>query len=350
MTRGLSNPCFSNEDDHFISLMRMFDEDKEHVDDHRISFPKWIEKYYDYSHAKHTQAGVHDLSDLNLKIQRKMGVLINMVWTVEMKDPIHLSQYCAFKSIRELSSYVDVIGLEDHARSESSRTRLSAPGLEILVATVNTKVRDVNVHTNCAKGLLLNWTLEPERMLKIINNMGNTNQKKPSTFHMLKVAETYHDVIERGFNRYAWVVAYDLKGHDFEYHDPEWRQFAHVFSIVAKLMLHHLEDKEFWIESMPILIELCFHFKDAFDKSDGLECRLNLTPKEIRRSFLPIFKGMKNARVALDDEHVSEQRQMLQRGVEAREKGHETGAQGGEKRKAGDDGEGGAKKQKTSAA
>ncbi|KAM5517705.1 fungal specific transcription factor domain-containing protein [Fusarium oxysporum f. sp. phaseoli] len=222
-----------------------------------------------------------------------------------------------------------------------------ASGLEILVANVNTKVRDVNAHTDCTKGLLLNWTLEPARMLKMINNMGSTNQKKQSIFHMLKVADTYHDVIERvcctkwamqlskdiklpewmtgvvheicifelikstwhqQFNRYAWVVACDLKGHDFEYHDPECRQLGHVFSIVAKLMLHHPEDKEFWVESMPILMELCFHFKDAFDKSD-----------------------------VLDDEQASERREMLQRGLETRAKGHGTVAQGGEKRKAGDD-------------
>ncbi|KAK2699641.1 hypothetical protein QWA68_000701 [Fusarium oxysporum] len=226
-----------------------------------------------------------------------------------------------------------------------------ASGLEILVANVDTKVREVNAHTDCTKGLLLNWTLDPERMLKIINNMGSSNQKKQSIFHMLKVADTYHDVIERlpewmtgvvreicifelikstwhqQFNRYAWVLACDLKGHDFEYHDPECRQLDHVFSIVAKLMLHHPEDKEFWVESMPILMELCFHFKDAFDKSDGLECRL-----------------------MLDDEQASERREMLQRGLETRAKGHGTVAQGGEKRKAGDDGEGGAKKQKTSTA
>ncbi|TXC11655.1 hypothetical protein FocTR4_00007728 [Fusarium oxysporum f. sp. cubense] len=246
-----------------------------------------------------------------------------------------------------------------------------ASGLEILVANVDTKVRDVNAHTDCTKGLLLNWTLEPERMLKFINNMGSTNQKKQSIFHMLKVADTYHDVIERllewmtgvvreicifelikstwhqQFNRYAWMAAYDLKGHDFEYHDPEWCQLGHVFSIVAKLMLHHPEDKDFWVESMPILMELCFHFKDAFDKSDGLECRLSLTPKEMRKSFLPVFKGMKNAWAALDDEQASERREMLQRGLETRAKGHGTVAQDGEKRKAGD-GEGGAKKQKTS--
>jgi hypothetical protein len=110
MVGGLSNCYDWNDDDHFISLMRLFDENKQPVHDNRLSFPKWIEKYCDYSHTKHTQAGVHDLSDTDLDIQRKMGVLTYKVWTVEMKDPVHLAQYCAFKSIRELSSYVKVIG------------------------------------------------------------------------------------------------------------------------------------------------------------------------------------------------------------------------------------------------
>lgn len=105
-----SNSCSSHGDNDFIGLMRLFNEDKEHVDDHRISFPTWVEEYCDYSHTKHAQAGVHDLSHPDLEVQRKMGVLINKVWTVEMKDPVHLAQYCAFKGIRELSSYVDVIG------------------------------------------------------------------------------------------------------------------------------------------------------------------------------------------------------------------------------------------------
>ncbi|KAF4497197.1 hypothetical protein FAGAP_6656 [Fusarium agapanthi] len=109
MARGLSNSCSSEGDDHFMSLMRLFDEDKEHVHDRRISFPNWIKKYCDYSHTKHTQADVHYLSDPNLEVQRKIGIFINKVWTVEMKDPTHLAQYCAFKSIKELSSYIDVI-------------------------------------------------------------------------------------------------------------------------------------------------------------------------------------------------------------------------------------------------
>ncbi|SCV45357.1 uncharacterized protein FFB14_08608 [Fusarium fujikuroi] len=264
-----------------------------------------------------------------------------------------------------------------------------ASGLEILVVNVDTKVGDINPHTDCAKGLLLNWTLEPGRMLKIINNMSSTSQKEKPILHMVKVAGSYHDVIERvcctkwamqlskdiklpewmtgiireicifelikstwhqEFNRYAWVVAYDLKGPDFEYHDPEWRQLGHVFSIVAKLALHHPEDKEFWVESMPILIELCFHFNGAFDMSDLLGCRLCLTPKEMRKWFLPMFKGIKIARAALDDEQASERREMLQLGVEARAGYHEAVTRGGQKRKAGDDGGGSAKKQKTSTA
>ncbi|KAF5543160.1 hypothetical protein FMEXI_7176 [Fusarium mexicanum] len=264
-----------------------------------------------------------------------------------------------------------------------------ASGLEILVANLDTKIRDINVHTDCAKGLLLNWTLVPERMLKIINNMSGTSQKGKSIFHMVKVADTYHDAIERvsctnwamqlskdiklpewmtgvireicifelikstwhqEFNRYAWVVAHDLKGSDFKYHDPEWRQLGHVFSIVAKLVLHHPDDREFWIESMPVLVELCFHFNDAFDASDFLGHRLCLAPREMRESFLPIFKRIKSARAAVDDEQVSERREMLQRGVEARAGDHKTVARRGEKRKASDGGEGGAKKQKASAA
>ncbi|KAF5978076.1 hypothetical protein FBULB1_6265 [Fusarium bulbicola] len=109
MARGLSNSSSSDGYDHFISLMRLFNADKEHVHDRRISFQNWIKKYCDYSHTKHTQAGVHDLSDPNLEVQRKMGILINKVWTVEIKDPTPLAQYCAFKSIKELSSYIDVI-------------------------------------------------------------------------------------------------------------------------------------------------------------------------------------------------------------------------------------------------
>ncbi|KAF5627416.1 hypothetical protein F52700_8341 [Fusarium sp. NRRL 52700] len=264
-----------------------------------------------------------------------------------------------------------------------------ASGLGILVANLDTKVRDINVHTDCTKGLLLNWTLEPERMLKIINNMSGTSQKGKPIFHKVKVVDTYHDVIERvcctkwamqlskdiklpewmtgvireicifelikstwhqEFNRYAWVVAHDLKGLDFEYHDPKWRQLGHVFSIVAKLVLHHPGDKELWVESMPNLVELCFHFNDAFDVSDFLGHRLSLTLNEMRTSFLPIFKGIKSARAAVDDEEASERRERLQRGVEARARDDETVAHRGEKRKAGDDGGGGAKKQKISAA
>lgn len=264
-----------------------------------------------------------------------------------------------------------------------------ASGLEILVANLHTKVRDINVHTDCTKGLLLNWTLEPERILKIINNMSDTSHKGKSIFHMVKVADTYHDVIERvcctkwamqlsqdiklpewmtgvireicifelikstwhqEFNRYAWVVAHDLKAPDFAYHDPKWCQLGQVFSIVAKLVLHHPEDKEFWVESMPILVELCFHFNDAFDVSDSLGHRLCLASEDMRTSFLPIFKGIKSARAAVDDELASERREMLQRGIEARAGDDETAAGRGEKRKTGDDGEGGAKKQKTSAA
>ncbi|KAF5709512.1 hypothetical protein FMUND_10000 [Fusarium mundagurra] len=139
MARGLSNSCSSDGDDHFISLMRLFNENKEHVHDRGISFPQWIEKYCDYSHTKHTQAGVHDLSDPNLEVQRKMGVLINKVWTVEMKDPIHLAQYCAFKSIRS-SALTSMSSKTMREASQADRD------FQNLIEPLNTRLRDYQRH------------------------------------------------------------------------------------------------------------------------------------------------------------------------------------------------------------
>ncbi|EWG41385.1 hypothetical protein FVEG_15286 [Fusarium verticillioides 7600] len=49
------------------------------------------------------------MSNTDLDIQRKMGVLINTVFSVDRKHSNQLAQYCAFKSLKELSSYVDII-------------------------------------------------------------------------------------------------------------------------------------------------------------------------------------------------------------------------------------------------
>ncbi|PNP75000.1 hypothetical protein FNYG_11647 [Fusarium nygamai] len=110
MAGGLSNLFGSHDDDRFLSLMHMFDENKQPVHNRIPSFPVWVEKYCDYSHTKHTQTGVHDLSNTDLDIQRKMGVLINTGFSVDGKHSNQLAQYCAFKSLKELSSYVDIIG------------------------------------------------------------------------------------------------------------------------------------------------------------------------------------------------------------------------------------------------
>ncbi|RBQ75730.1 hypothetical protein FVER14953_03515 [Fusarium verticillioides] len=222
-----------------------------------------------------------------------------------------------------------------------------ASGLEILVANLHTKVRDINVadtyHDVIERVCCTKWAMQLSQDIKLPEWMTGVIRE-------ICIFELIKSTCHQEFNRYAWVVAHDLKAPDFAYHDPKWCQLGQVFSIVAKLVLHHPEDKEFWVESMPILVELCFHFNDAFDVSDSLGHRLCLASEDMRTSFLPIFKGIKSARAAVDDELASERREMLQRGIEARAGDDETAAGRGEKRKTGDDGEGGAKKQKTSAA
>jgi hypothetical protein len=172
--------------------------------------------------------------------------------------------------------------------------------LESFISNVDTKAINTGMLTNCSKGLVLDWSLEPGRVLKITNHMASSDQQQSAMLHILKVANTYHDSIERvcctnwamqlskdiklsrwmtgvvreicifemikstwhqRFNRYAWVAAYDLKGHYFEYHDPEWCQLGNVFSTVAKLMLHHPRDKGLWVESYAYPYRIVFSFQ-----------------------------------------------------------------------------------------
>ncbi|KAF4335374.1 hypothetical protein FBEOM_10783 [Fusarium beomiforme] len=235
-------------------------------------------------------------------------------------------------------------------------------------------------------------------MLKIIHHMSGVSYQKSVMFHMLTLARSYHDSIERvcctrwamqvseiiklpnwitgvlreicifelikstwhqGFNRYAWVVAYDLKDGNFSYHDPEWRRLGNVFSIAAKLILHHPEDSRFWIKSMPVLVEGCYHIMEKCVARDDHETDLGLGNKELKKScYYAFVMVMEVARAKFSDEQASERRKLLERGLEARAKkrGTEVPGRGGEKRKNGgvdgdgDGGEGNGKKQKMSAA
>ncbi|KAF4944516.1 hypothetical protein FGADI_12634 [Fusarium gaditjirri] len=299
-------------------------------------------------------------------------------------------------------------------------------GLEIFVANIHTKVMDVDMQKYCSKALILDWPLEPQRLLRTINHMAKhrLGSKEEAMVHMLKLRWSHHDETERicctkwamqlskdinlpdwmtgavrevcifemiktawhqEFNRYAWVVMRDNGRRDYNgasmtHHDGIAPRLGHVFSIAAKLILNFPEDKEFWFDSEEVLVAGCYRFLEVidadFDKgaADRLKVKLSYSPERLRESCLLAFEHsmyftyhqFKHEYVYGDDYH--ERNEQLRLGVEARARGEvsvwsddeaEAEADGdeeteqfdetGTKRKGGDHGEGGAKKQKTGA-
>ncbi|CVL12374.1 uncharacterized protein FPRN_03580 [Fusarium proliferatum] len=191
-------------------------------------------------------------------------------------------------------------------------------GLEIFVANIYTKVMDVDMQKCCSKALVLDWPLEPQRLLRTTNHMvkNTLNGREPAIIHMLKLCWSYQDEVERicctkwaiqlsndinlpewmtgavrevcifemiktawhqGFNRYAWVIMHDNRYLDDElyhmsHHDGITDRLGHVFSIAAKLILNFPEDRNFWADNEETFVAGCYRFLSAWsDEVESLE-------------------------------------------------------------------------------
>ncbi|KAF5008440.1 hypothetical protein FDECE_5272 [Fusarium decemcellulare] len=251
-----------------------------------------------------------------------------------------------------------------------------ASDLNIFVANVDI-MKDVDMHHCCSKGAFFGWHLNARGMRQAIGRLIRINQKKEVMFHILKVKNSYHDHIERicitkwanqlsakiplpgwmtdeireicvfemikaywhqSFNRYAWVVEYDVQGHALEYHSDDVIRLGHIFSVVAKLLLRcQPEDQEFLVKHMPVLVEGCRCAMKQFPTVDDIEKYLRYPEDSLRDTFMPIFKSAMQAvtiQVSMDDE-VAQRRDQQRQGVQARanessagffdDSGHEAG-------------------------
>ncbi|KAJ3527284.1 hypothetical protein NM208_g10777 [Fusarium decemcellulare] len=234
-----------------------------------------------------------------------------------------------------------------------------ASDLNIFVANVDI-MKDVDMDHCCSKGAFFGWHLNARGMCQAIGRLIRINQKKEVMFHILKVKNSYHDHIERicitkwanqlsakiplpgwmtdeireicvfemiktywhqSFNRYAWVVEYDVQGHALEYHSDDVIRLGHIFSVVAKLLLRcQPEDQEFWVKHMPVLVEGCRCAMKQFPTVDDIEKYLRYPEDSLRDTFMPIFKSAMQVvtiQVSMDDE-VAQRRDQQRQGVQAR--------------------------------
>ncbi|KAF5568332.1 hypothetical protein FPHYL_2870 [Fusarium phyllophilum] len=272
-------------------------------------------------------------------------------------------------------------------------------GLEIFVANVNTKVMHAapatvhilklrwSHHDEVERICCTKWAMQLSKDINLPEWMTGA-VREVCIFEMIKTA--WH----QGFNRYAWVVMHDMGGQDYDgspisHHDGIAPRLGHVFSIAAKLMLNFPEDKKIWADSEDALVAGCHHFLRVIDAdfekgTDRLEEKLSYTPERLRDTCLLAFEHSMDFiyhqlehGYGYGDDGYHERNEQLRLGVEARARGEvsawsddvesqveeqdsgvdaetdrddetEQDDETGMKRKAGDDGEGGAKKQKTS--
>ncbi|KAF5584723.1 snf2 family helicase [Fusarium subglutinans] len=195
-------------------------------------------------------------------------------------------------------------------------------GIEVFVANVNTMGTSVNMHTCCCRGIFMNWLMNAKAMLQIIGRLIRINQVKAVKFHLIKLKNSYYDNIERicvtkwanqlsaevmlpdwmtdamreicifeliktswhqPFNRYAWVVERDVSGHDMEYHSDDMIGLGHVFSAVAKLLLHDPKSQiqDWCTENVDWIVDGCRELTSTFDSPDEIEDHLSSPSEEL---------------------------------------------------------------------
>lgn len=128
---------------------------------------------------------------------------------------------------------------------------------EVFIANISIMSAGLNLHTACCKGLLVNMHFSAKTILQMHGRLNRLGQTKAVKWHNLKVKNSFHDHQERvmltkysrqlsaeanlpswitgslreavlfelmkayfnhPFNRYAWVVTYDLDGIKMDYY------------------------------------------------------------------------------------------------------------------------------------
>ncbi|KAK7397912.1 hypothetical protein QQX98_012715 [Neonectria punicea] len=240
------------------------------------------------------------------------------------------------------------------SNNQAERTRIIEEwnrdsDLEIFVANINTMVTGVNMHRRCSKGAFLTWHLNAKTMLQTISRLVRIGQTKAVKFHLLKVKNSYYDNVERlctqkwaaqlsaeidlpdwlqddireccvfetiktawnqPFNRYVWVVARLVDGHDLDYHSEKCIAIGHLMSLAARLMMAlRPDDEQFWKEQKGFLFNGLVKIATTLSGAD-IESHLEQTEDWLHENVFPIFKATFES---LDKEEVASKPEHKQR-------------------------------------
>ncbi|CAF3600281.1 unnamed protein product [Fusarium graminearum] len=233
-------------------------------------------------------------------------------------------------------------------------------GAQVFVANINTMSVGVNMHYCCHTGIFISWHINMKINLQCCGRLIRIGQKHQVTWTFLKIADSYHDNIERlavskwapqlsaeidlpdwisdelreiliyeviktylaqPFNRYSWVVLRDIFGHEFSHHDKRATNLGHIFSIIAKIVLRNLElDQDFWCNNMAFLTLGCWHIVEESDIDFSV--KLLQHPDDLDAEFTPLFiEAFKHVEGAIDsDPETQKKHKKLRRMMQDRAK------------------------------
>ncbi|UKZ89720.1 uncharacterized protein TrAFT101_004760 [Trichoderma asperellum] len=111
------------------------------------------------------------------------------------------------------------------------------PSEEVFIANISIMSAGLNLHTACCKGLLVNMHFSAKTILQMHGRLNRLGQTKAVKWHNLKLSaeanlpswitgslreavlfELMKAYFNHPFNRYAWVVTYDLDGIKMDYY------------------------------------------------------------------------------------------------------------------------------------
>ncbi|KAM0368854.1 hypothetical protein ACHAO7_011033 [Fusarium culmorum] len=206
---------------------------------------------------------------------------------------------------------------------------------EVFIGNVNSLRASVKLHS-CHLGILLNWLLDPSIMAQHLERLSGPDQTETVQWVLLKQANSYQDNVERllvqksisywsrydlpewmdceileitaceamksnwhqPFNRYAWVVEYELSKSEMSYHGDYIVMLGHVFSMLARLLLtaRGKSKKDFYKVNADVLVEVARRLCNPesniwkFRTINAAEYYLRLDDETFARRMLKIIR------------------------------------------------------------
>ncbi|RSM17161.1 hypothetical protein CDV31_004054 [Fusarium ambrosium] len=90
-----------------------------------------------------------------------------------------------------------------------------------------------------------------------------------------------------GIDQVNRLICRDINSTDFKYHDNRARRLRHLFSIIAKIISRCTNNKTFWIQNTPFLLQACLKLASGNKALDDWHILLQTDVETLALKFIP---------------------------------------------------------------